>query len=160
MNPLKNDPLSVSPEALGNRFGLQVAARLSAGAQDLPYEVAERLRAARVQAVARRKRPAEAAVLRLRPKLLVQGHGGTAVLGFGDDTLGFWGRLGSLAALVALAVALVTVNLVQTDNRATDEAEVDAALLTDDLPPQAYADPGFAQFLNTAASQQQAAQTR
>jgi hypothetical protein len=26
-------------------------------------------------------------------------------------------------------------------------AEVDAALLSDDLPPQAYADPGFAEFL-------------
>jgi hypothetical protein len=26
---------------------------------------------------------------------------------------------------------------------------VDAALLTDDLPPSAYADPGFAQFLKS-----------
>ena len=29
-------------------------------------------------------------------------------------------------------------------------AEVDAALLTDDLPPAAYADPGFVQFLKTS----------
>jgi hypothetical protein len=26
-------------------------------------------------------------------------------------------------------------------------AEIDAALLTDDLPPQAFSDPGFAEFL-------------
>ncbi len=30
-------------------------------------------------------------------------------------------------------------------------AEVDAALLTDDLPPSAYADPGFLQYLKTTA---------
>ena len=28
-------------------------------------------------------------------------------------------------------------------------ADIDAALLTDDLPPGAYADPGFAEFLNS-----------
>ena len=28
-------------------------------------------------------------------------------------------------------------------------AEVDAALLTDDLPPAAFSDPGFVQFLKT-----------
>ena len=38
----------------------------------------------------------------------------------------------------------------QVDNRANElAAEVDAALLTDDLPPAAYTDPGFAQFLKT-----------
>ena len=29
-------------------------------------------------------------------------------------------------------------------------ADIDAALLADDLPPQAYADPGFAAFLKAA----------
>jgi hypothetical protein len=28
-------------------------------------------------------------------------------------------------------------------------AEIDAALLSDSLPPSAYSDPGFAEFLNT-----------
>jgi hypothetical protein len=37
----------------------------------------------------------------------------------------------------------------QSDRRATELAEVDAALLTDELPPAAYADPGFLQFLKT-----------
>ena len=31
-------------------------------------------------------------------------------------------------------------------------AEVDAALLTDDLPPAAYADPGFAQYLKSSGN--------
>jgi hypothetical protein len=48
-----------------------------------------------------------------------------------------------------LAAGLVLIHTVQTDRRASELAEVDVQLLTDDLPPQAYADPGFAQFLRT-----------
>ena len=147
MNPSPNNPLLVHPAALENRFGLLVAARLSAGAQDLPHDVTERLRAARVQAIARRKRPVSATQVQAAPAVLSNGH--TAILGFGDDALGFWGRLTSLATVVALAVALVAVNVVQDDDRATEVADVDAALLTDALPPQAYADPGFLQFLKS-----------
>jgi hypothetical protein len=33
------------------------------------------------------------------------------------------------------------------DDRANELAEIDSALLIDDLPPAAYADPGFLQFL-------------
>ncbi|MDR0275773.1 MAG: DUF3619 family protein [Burkholderiaceae bacterium] len=160
MKPPQDYPPSASPATLENRFGLWVAARLSAGAQELPYEIAERLRAARVRAVARRKQPAPVRALRWRPGAWAQGNGRTAVLGFGgDDALDFWARLGSLAALTLLAAALVTIHMVQSDSRAADEAEVDTALLTDALPPQAYTDSGFLQFLKTASGQP-ATQTR
>ncbi|MFP5445277.1 MAG: DUF3619 family protein, partial [Betaproteobacteria bacterium] len=46
---------------------------------------------------------------------------------------------------------LVVINIAQDESSANDLAEVDAALLTDDLPPAAYADPGFVQFLKTSA---------
>ena len=49
--------------------------------------------------------------------------------------------------LVALVAGLVLIHTILNDIRASDVAEVDAALLTDDLPPAAYADPGFVQFL-------------
>ena len=42
-------------DILQDRFALRLTARLSSGAADLPYDVSERLRAARVQAVAKRK---------------------------------------------------------------------------------------------------------
>jgi hypothetical protein len=45
-----------------DRFGRAVAARLADSAAALPYEVSERLRAARVQAVAQRKRVAQVRV--------------------------------------------------------------------------------------------------
>ena len=59
-----------------------------------------------------------------------------------------WGRLASALPLVMLAAGLVAINVIQNDNRAAEVAEVDAALLTDDLPPAAYADPGFMQYLS------------
>jgi len=42
---------------------------------------------------------------------------------------------------------LLVINSIQNDNRAQELAEVDVALLTDELPPDAFADPGFVQFL-------------
>ncbi|WP_028604072.1 DUF3619 family protein [Ottowia thiooxydans] len=135
-------------EILQNRFGLRVAARLSAGSAELPHDISERLRATREQAVARRKQAV--AVTRLRTAPAVVRYGNTVALGgFGDDVLGLWGRLTSAVLVIAMAVALITINIVQEDDRVSEVAEVDAALLTDDLPPAAYSDPGFLQFLKT-----------
>lgn len=127
-------------QSLQDRFGRQVTARLSADA-GLSHEVSERLRAARVRALAHRKTVSTPAV---------GVSGGVASLGFTAGQPGLWGRLASALPLVALAAGLVAINVIQNDNRAEEVAEVDAALLTDDLPPAAYADPGFMQFLNSA----------
>ena len=128
-------------EVLQDRYGLKVAARLSAGAANLPHDISERLRVARVQAVAKRK------VGKLAGATSVLSPGGAAVLGAGDEDLGWWGRIVSVLPLLVLAIGLVTINAVQNDNFAKELAAIDAALLVDDLPPAAYADPGFAQFI-------------
>ena len=137
------------PDTLQNRFGLRVAARLSAGTEGLPHDVGERLRVAREQAVARRKQPA--AVLRQRAAIAASRNGNTATLSFGDDGLGFWGRLTSAALVLVMAAGLIAINVIQDDDRTMEVADLDAALLTDDLPPEAYADPGFLQYLKTGA---------
>jgi hypothetical protein len=49
--------------------------------------------------------------------------------------------------LLALVAGLMAVYVLEADNRAQELADIDAALLTDDLPPVAYTDSGFAQFL-------------
>ena len=136
-------------DTLQNRFGLRVAARLSAGTEGLPHDIGERLRAAREQAVARRKQPA--AVLRQRAAMAASRNGNTATLSFGDDGLGFWGRLTSAALVLVMAAGLIAINVIQDDDRTMEVADLDAALLTDDLPPEAYADPGFLQYLKTGA---------
>ncbi len=120
-------------------FGRRVAARLSAGSESLPRDVAERLRAARVRAVSRRK----IAITPLPARRHALAGAGRLV----EEGLGFWGRLVSALPVVMLAAGLVAIHLVQNEIRATEVAEVDAALLTDDLPPAAYTDPGFVQFL-------------
>jgi hypothetical protein len=61
--------------------------------------------------------------------------------------MSFWNRIGAALPLIALVAGLILIHTVQNERRASEVAEVDAALLTDDLPPAAYADPGFAQFL-------------
>ena len=136
-------------DTLQNRFGLRVAARLSAGTEGLPHDIGERLRVAREQAVARRKQPA--AVLRQRAAIAASRNGNTATLSFGDDGLGFWGRLTSAALVLVMAAGLIAINVIQDDDRTMELADLDAALLTDDLPPEAYADPGFLQYLKTGA---------
>lgn len=127
-----------------DRFGRAVAARLSGGTAELPYGVTERLRAARVRAVARRK-PAD-----LRTMASVRACGGAAALTFGDGDQSLWNRIASVLPLIVLAAGLILIHAIENDRRASEVAEVDAALLTDDLPPSAYADPGFVQFLKAA----------
>ncbi|MBT2325111.1 DUF3619 family protein [Variovorax paradoxus] len=133
--------LSPAPAATEEEFGRRVAARLSAGALDIPHDIGERLRAARMQALGRRK-----VVRQFRTAPAVVSGGSTVALG-----AGWWTRIGSIAPLIALVAGLLVISAMQDDNRADELAEVDAALLTDDLPPAAYTDPGFAQFLKTEA---------
>jgi hypothetical protein len=126
-----------------DRFGRRVAAVLTAGTDELPYGITERLRAARVQAVSRQKQ------VKARGSSPVFASGGSAVFGFRPHEGGLWSRLASVLPLAALAAGLVLINVIQDERRASEVAEVDAALLTDDLPPAAYADPGFVQFLKS-----------
>jgi len=121
-------------------FGRRVAARLSTGTEELPYEIRERMRAAREQALARRR---VAVSQPLRERATASGP-----LGLGQGTLGlWWSRVASALPLIVLAAGLVTIHVLQNDTRARQVAEIDTALLTDDLPPDAYTDPGFVAFL-------------
>jgi hypothetical protein len=72
---------------------------------------------------------------------------GVAKLNGGDEGLNIWSRIGSFLPLIALVAGLATIKNFTDDDRANQLAEVDSALLADDLPPSAYADPGFLQFL-------------
>ena len=131
-------------DILQDRFALKAAAYLSTGTENLPHDISERLRAARVQAVSKRK------IAKTQTAGSVVNIGGSAALSGGSfDSLGWWGRIGAVMPLIALVVGMMTINSVQENSRAQELAEVDAALLTDALPPAAFSDPGFIQFLKT-----------
>ena len=127
-------------DAMDERYARRLTARLSAGTSELPHDIVERLRVARTQAVARRRQSTRQAT--------GQGNG-TASPGLGRV---WWSRLGALVPLVALVAGLLAISIVQDDDRLSELADVDSALLADDLPPTAYADPGFAQFLKRDAA--------
>jgi hypothetical protein len=130
---------------LQDRFARRAAAYLSVGADILPHDISERLRAARVQAVSKRK------IATIQTAGSTINMGASAALPWRSaDGLGWWGRIGSVIPLIALVVGMLTINSVQNDNRAQEIAEVDAALLTDALPPAAFSDPGFLQFLKAS----------
>ena len=146
-------PYQPSPQANPTHqalYAARVTRRLSEGMDELPYDITERLRAARMQALAKRKVVAvqtAAAPSSAGASTLVLGGGNGRRSGFG-----WWQPMASALPLIALVVGLVAINIIQDDDRTSELAEVDAALLTDDLPPDAYADPGFVQFLKTSHS--------
>ena len=49
--------------------------------------------------------------------------------------------------MLALVAGLLLIQAAQEEHFDTDIAKTDSALLLDELPPDAYTDPGFMQFL-------------
>lgn len=119
-----------------------ITSRLQEGADALPHDISERLKAARMQALAKRKVVAQSAGAEV-----VLGSAGQATLQMGSGLRNLWTQLGSWLPLLALVTGMLLISALQDDYRAKELADVDAELLTDTLPPAAYTDPGFAQFL-------------
>jgi hypothetical protein len=63
--------------------------------------------------------------------------------------LGAWAKLSTLLPALVLLIGLFCIDAVQDQFRADELADVDLELLTADLPPVAYTDPGFVQFLRS-----------
>jgi hypothetical protein len=133
-------------QSRADALGRAIAARLSESSNGLPHDISERLRAARAQAVAKRK------IVTVQTASVVVRTGGEAALQFGGFEGGWWNRIASLLPLLALVAGLISIAVLQEDLRAREVAEVDSELLTDELPPAAYVDPGFAQYLRVNQS--------
>jgi hypothetical protein len=119
-----------------------ITARLDEGASELPHDISERLKVARMQAISKRKLIAETT-----PVSVMLGNGGQASLQMGSGFRNLMTQLGSWLPLLALITGMVVIGIAQDDWTAQEIADVDTELLTDALPPAAYTDPGFAQFL-------------
>jgi hypothetical protein len=145
---------SAELDARVTRFGLRVAAGLTERSAALPHDVTERLRFAREQALARavqaraastasvaQKSPASANVVQVGSTLALSGgpRGGS------DN--GLWAKLVSALPLILLLAGLLLMQRGQFNQQIAAAAEVDTALLSDNLPPSAFSDPGFAEFL-------------
>jgi hypothetical protein len=132
-------------DAVEARFALRVTARLTEQAADLPQDVSERLRFAREQALTRARASRTAQVA---DPVVAVGSGPTLSLGRGEEGgAGWWVQLASILPLIALVAGLVLIQRWHNNNQISAAAEIDASLLADDLPPSAYSDPGFVEFL-------------
>ena len=125
-------------ETQADQFGRASAALLSHGAQTLPAGIKSRLHAARMKALSARKPEKVHA-----QKPVFAGIAGN----WGSGNSSIWDTVGWVAPLVVLVFGLIGIAQWQDDSRINDIAEVDAALLSDDVPPDAYADSGFMAFL-------------
>jgi hypothetical protein len=128
-------------EALEARLAHRLAARLSEHAEQVPVDVSERLRFARERALERAREVRAAA-----PAHVALAAGRSAVLARAS---GWWVRVGSALPLIALAAGLLLIQHWHNEAQIAAAAEIDADLLSDDLPPSAYSDAGFAEFLKT-----------
>lgn len=130
--------------ALEARLGLRLAGGLTAQAERLPHDVGERLRFAREQALAR----AREARLAASGVTVVAGVSATGGLLLGS--LAPWlQRAASVLPLLVLLGGLLMIEQWSTRERVLAAAEVDTLLLADALPPTAYSDPGFAEYLRS-----------
>lgn len=132
--------------SLEARVGTRLAGLLTSQSQALPHDVTERLRFAREQAVARAQQSRAQAAR--GTTAVVQANGTLALGGFAS----WWQRAASLLPLLVLVSGLVLIDQWVVHEQVLNAAEIDAQLLSDDLPPTAYSDPGFAEYLRSAPS--------
>lgn len=145
MNQVTNSTSLQRSEALQASFGRHVAAALTQREAAQPrHDINERLRVSREQALARAR---EARLAAPAPVAAAVGGATLALAGPGSGDTPWWLRLSSLLPLAVLVLGLLLIDHHYTRSQIEAAAEVDAAILSDDLPPDAYRDPGFAEFL-------------
>lgn len=125
-----------------DQFGKRYASLLSDGSNGLPHEISERLKSSRMLALSKRS------VIKAETASSVVGFSTTAALHAGGEKFSWWSRLAATIPLFALVAGLMAIQHVQDEFWADEIASVDAELLSDELPPSAYTDPGFVQYLH------------
>ncbi len=149
MNKQPHNPhFSQELDAKVTRFGLRVAASLTEQSDSLPHDVSERLRFAREQALmkaqaARKAQPATAPGLQV-----VRSGSALALGGLGKGGSSRWFKFASVMPLLLLVAGLLAIQYGQWHQQVSAAAEIDTALLSDKLPPAAYTDPGFSEYLS------------
>lgn len=120
------------------RLSQQLAAHLHMAEQQITPQQSERLKALRLMAVAQARTAAAQTAVR-------QGHSLALTGPFQWKSWLF--RASMVLPLLVLVAGLLALQDYQQEKFIRVTADIDTALLLGDLPPAAYADPGFARFL-------------
>jgi hypothetical protein len=136
-----------------NDFALKVIRALDENTSNIPAVAADRLAEARRAAIARKK-PEKVAVAMTAPAFTPVLAGAGATLSMGDGGAhgkkGWFARLGGLGLvwpLAALAIGIAGIAYWEDQQRKAELADIDAAMLSDSLPLDAYLDHGFNAYL-------------
>ena len=124
-----------------DEFGYRVRQALNEGLEQLDYRTTYRLEQARQAALARQHEAGTEVVWAARPALA----GGS---GWGRQPVGWLGRLGLALPLLAIAVGYFSIYQYQESRRIAELADMDFAVLLDEVPLSTYADKGFSIYLN------------
>ncbi|MDP2006745.1 MAG: DUF3619 family protein [Rubrivivax sp.] len=132
--------------AIEARLGARLAGSLTVRAQAVPHDVAERLRVSREQALTRARDTRQGATA-------VVGISGAGAAVLGALTAPWWQRAAAVLPLLLLVAGLMVIDRWSVREQVLAAADIDAQLLSDNLPPSAYSDPGFAEYLRTPPPQ-------
>ncbi|HEY4071718.1 MAG TPA: DUF3619 family protein [Herbaspirillum sp.] len=136
-------------ETRDTQFAYKVRHALDRNLDKLPESTTQRLAAARALAISRKKPSAPLTQIQYAPRLGGSGAGGGTMPFPSSDRKWFaWlGRLG--VALPILLGIVLFVGMYQTEerNRIDELADIDSAILADELPISAYLDHGFKAYL-------------
>jgi len=125
-------------------FAYRVRHALNEKLDDLPASTTDRLAAARQAALARKKPHVEVRVTHTATVAATAGGNG-----FFSAPFGWIGRVSVVLPLLLVMGGMVGVYQYEQQQSIAELAELDAALLTDELPLQAYLDNGFNAYLET-----------
>jgi hypothetical protein len=120
-------------------FAYKVRHALNDKLDQLPASTTDRLASARKIALSRKKSG---------DALLVARRAFAGVSGMLMSRSPLWSRLGTAIPLMALVAGLAGIYQFEEQQRITEIAELDAAVLADELPLTAYVDEGFNAYLD------------
>ena len=121
-------------------FAYKIRNALNERLDTLPATTTDRLASARLKALAA-KRPEQSAPLTVPFRVLAGGFGGWM------PQSSWFNRAGLILPLIALIVGLSGMYNYEQQKRLNETADIDAAVLSDELPLTAYLDQGFSAYL-------------
>ena len=131
------------------QFARRLTAKLTQRAQCTDTDdhvISERLRIARENAMQRAREIRKQTQPSLAESAVALGR--SAVLKGDPGQSPWWMKFASVLPVLALAIGLFAIEEGQLGQQISATAEIDTALLKDTLPPAAYSDPGFSEYLN------------
>ncbi len=125
-------------------FAFRIRRSLDESTERLPYRVSHRLGAAREAALARM---GAAPAAQAAPVAAVRSAAATLAGGGGSR----WRSVAlAIAPILLLAAGALSIPFWDDSQKAAETADLDEAVLTDDLPISAYADRGFGVYLRNS----------